>query len=169
MIDANNGKVLYAQDADAARYPASLTKMMTLYMLFEAMRSGRVTRDTPMKVSAYAAARLNEQSRIASFSIGGWDSHARQEGVIANALGQLATALMVLQRDLGPNWDRTTVMALTEFGRTVRQNGSAGTDHGTGGAMLYAGGGVRGGCRAAFRSARDRGAVRCVAAGRPGR
>ena len=64
VIDANNGKVLYAQDADAARYPASLTKMMTLYMLFEAMRSGRVTRDTPMKVSAYAAARPPTKLRL---------------------------------------------------------------------------------------------------------
>lgn len=96
-------------------------------------------------LAAYAAARLNEASRIASFSIGGWDSHARQEQIVTNALSQLAAALLVLQRDLGANWTRTTVMALTEFGRTVRQNGSAGTDHGTGGAMLYAGGAVKGG------------------------
>ena len=96
-------------------------------------------------LAAYTAARLNEQSRIASFSIGGWDSHARQEQIVGNALSQLATALGVLQRDLGRNWGRTTVMALTEFGRTVRQNGSAGTDHGTGGAMIFAGGAVAGG------------------------
>ena len=63
----------------------------------------------------------------------------------ARALTQLADAVLVLKRDLGANWGRTTVMALTEFGRTVRQNGTMGTDHGTGGAMLMAGGAVRGG------------------------
>jgi D-alanyl-D-alanine carboxypeptidase len=64
VIDANNGKVLYSSDADALRYPASLTKMMTLYMLFEAMHSGRVTRDTSMKVSSYAAARPPTKLRL---------------------------------------------------------------------------------------------------------
>ncbi|WP_416355740.1 serine hydrolase [Aureimonas phyllosphaerae] len=57
VIDANNGKVLFSRSADDRRYPASLTKMMTLYMLFDALESGRATLSTPMKVSAYAAAR----------------------------------------------------------------------------------------------------------------
>ncbi|WP_279478525.1 serine hydrolase [Aureimonas sp. SK2] len=57
VIDANNGKVLFARNADDRRYPASLTKMMTLYLLFDALESGRATLSTPMKVSAYAAAR----------------------------------------------------------------------------------------------------------------
>lgn len=97
------------------------------------------------RLAAYSAARLNEEARVASFSISGWDSHKNQKGVLSNALKQLAEAVLTLQRDLGPNWERTTVMALTEFGRTVRQNGTQGTDHGTGGAMLMAGGAVRGG------------------------
>ncbi|MBC8130236.1 MAG: D-alanyl-D-alanine carboxypeptidase, partial [Rhizobiaceae bacterium] len=57
VIDANNGKVLFSKYADETRYPASLTKMMTLYLLFEAVDRGRVSLDTKMKVSAYAAAR----------------------------------------------------------------------------------------------------------------
>lgn len=57
VIDANSGKVLFAKGADEQRYPASLTKMMTLYLLFEALETGRATLSTPMKVSAYAAAR----------------------------------------------------------------------------------------------------------------
>jgi D-alanyl-D-alanine carboxypeptidase len=57
VVDANTGSVLYEVDSGAPRYPASLTKMMTLYMLFEAMESGRVTRDTQIPVSAYAARR----------------------------------------------------------------------------------------------------------------
>ncbi|TNV11400.1 D-alanyl-D-alanine carboxypeptidase family protein [Brucella pecoris] len=57
VIDANTGKTLFASNADAQRYPASLTKMMTLYMLFEAMQAGRMNKDTPIPVSSYAAAR----------------------------------------------------------------------------------------------------------------
>lgn len=55
VIDAESGAVLHQDSADAIRYPASLTKMMTLYMLFEAMERGKMTLDTPMKVSAHAA------------------------------------------------------------------------------------------------------------------
>ena len=64
VIDANNGKVLYSKYADAQRYPASLTKMMTLYMLFEALESGRVSKKTDMKVSSYAAARPPTKLRL---------------------------------------------------------------------------------------------------------
>jgi D-alanyl-D-alanine carboxypeptidase len=55
VVDANTGKTLYSLNADAQRFPASLTKMMTLYMLFEAMASGKVSKSTPIPVSAYAA------------------------------------------------------------------------------------------------------------------
>jgi len=57
IIDANNGKTLYQENANARRYPASLTKMMTLYLLFEAMQNGRIAPETPIPVSEYAAAR----------------------------------------------------------------------------------------------------------------
>lgn len=57
VIDANTGKTLYAQNADEPRYPASLTKMMTLYMLFEAIDSGRVTKQSRIPFSAHAASR----------------------------------------------------------------------------------------------------------------
>ncbi len=57
VIDANTGRPLYEVNGNARRYPASLTKMMTLYLLFEAMQSGRVTPNTPIPVSAYAASR----------------------------------------------------------------------------------------------------------------
>jgi D-alanyl-D-alanine carboxypeptidase len=55
VVDANTGTTLYSLNADAQRFPASLTKMMTLYMLFEAMASGKVSKSTPIPVSAYAA------------------------------------------------------------------------------------------------------------------
>jgi D-alanyl-D-alanine carboxypeptidase len=55
VVDANTGKTLYSSNADAKRYPASLTKMMTLYLLFEAMAAGKVSKSTPIPVSAHAA------------------------------------------------------------------------------------------------------------------
>ncbi|WP_298720898.1 D-alanyl-D-alanine carboxypeptidase [uncultured Oceanisphaera sp.] len=55
VLDADSGEVLHASSADAARYPASLTKMMTLYLLFEAMDKGLMRLDTAMPVSAHAA------------------------------------------------------------------------------------------------------------------
>lgn len=56
VIDADTGAVLHESSADASRYPASLTKMMTLYMLFEAMEQRKMTVDTRMPVSTHAAA-----------------------------------------------------------------------------------------------------------------
>ncbi|MDF1600140.1 D-alanyl-D-alanine carboxypeptidase [Mesorhizobium sp. YIM 152430] len=55
-MDAKTGQVLFSRNGDAQRYPASLTKMMTLYMLFEQMESGRVAKSTPIPISAKAAA-----------------------------------------------------------------------------------------------------------------
>jgi len=57
VYDVNAEKVLYAENADKKRYPASLTKIMTLYIVFEELAAGRLTFSTPMGVSAYAAAR----------------------------------------------------------------------------------------------------------------
>ncbi|WP_319529021.1 serine hydrolase [uncultured Cohaesibacter sp.] len=57
VIDVKSGKVLFSQNANAPRFPASLTKMMTLYMVFERLESGELTLDTPLKVSQYASGR----------------------------------------------------------------------------------------------------------------
>ncbi len=56
VVDAKTGKVLYSADADGRRYPASLTKMMTLYLTFEALAKGRISRNSPVVFSAHAAA-----------------------------------------------------------------------------------------------------------------
>ena len=96
-------------------------------------------------LGAFAASRLNAESRIAAFSLAGWDSHAKQPQVLGRALDRLAAAILALRDGRGPNWARTTVLAMTEFGRTVRENGSGGTDHGTGGALIMSGGAIKGG------------------------
>lgn len=58
VVDAKTGKTLYADHADALRYPASLTKMMTLYLTFEALKSGRISKSTRIPVSRNAAAEV---------------------------------------------------------------------------------------------------------------
>jgi uncharacterized protein (DUF1501 family) len=95
--------------------------------------------------AAYAAGRLNAEARIAAFSIGGWDTHASQPNALKRPLNDLSTALLTLRETLGGTWGQTLVIAMTEFGRTARENGNRGTDHGTGGAAVLAGGALKGG------------------------
>lgn len=97
-------------------------------------------------LAKFTADRLREGTRIAAFSLSGWDTHKAQASSLEKALLRLSRAILQLQKGLGAElWGKTTVLAMTEFGRTVAENGSAGTDHGTGGAMFVAGGAVRGG------------------------
>ncbi|GIT90760.1 hypothetical protein JANAI62_12150 [Jannaschia pagri] len=93
----------------------------------------------------FAAKQLSGSARIAALSIPGWDSHRNQANQLRRPYGRLAAGILRLQADLGPVWDRTTVLAMTEFGRTAAENGTRGTDHGTGGTLVVAGGAVRGG------------------------
>ena len=93
----------------------------------------------------FAAERLRGDTRIAAFSQSGWDTHKGQARGITKPLEQLQRTILRMKEQLRPEvWGKTVVMAMTEFGRTVRENGSAGTDHGTGGVMLVAGGAVKG-------------------------
>ena len=83
--------------------------------------------------------------RIAALEIGGWDTHAGQKQRLQQPLAQLDAGLMALRDGLGPAWRDTVVLVMTEFGRTVRINGTGGTDHGTGTVAFLAGGAVAGG------------------------
>ncbi|MEY8829846.1 DUF1501 domain-containing protein [Sedimentitalea sp. XS_ASV28] len=99
-----------------------------------------------VKVAEFAAEQLRGDTRVASFSINGWDTHRQQSRNIRRALERLSETILTLQSGVGPDiWSKTAIVAMTEFGRTVRLNGTGGTDHGTGGAMLLAGGAIRGG------------------------
>ncbi len=99
-----------------------------------------------VQIAQFAAEKLRGQARVAAFSLSGWDTHQHQSRTLAKALSRLSDVVLTLREDLsGPVWSKTAVIAMTEFGRTVRENGTRGTDHGTGGLMLLAGGAVRGG------------------------
>ncbi len=83
--------------------------------------------------------------RIAAFQLEGWDTHGNQVAGLKTPLSGLDTGLLALKTALGPNWSRTTVLVITEFGRTAAMNGTRGTDHGTATAAFLLGGNVAGG------------------------
>ena len=110
-----------------------------------AMAMGGAKPGAEVALAQFAAGRLRQETRIASFSINGWDTHAAQRVSLTRSLGRLSETILALRDGLGPVWDKTAVLCMTEFGRTAHENGTKGTDHGTGGAMIYAGGALRGG------------------------
>ena len=86
--------------------------------------------------------------QVAFIDFGGWDTHVREgaeQGQLANLLQPLAGGLADLVRGLGAVYNNTTIVVMSEFGRTARENGNGGTDHGHGNAMWLMGGGVPGG------------------------
>jgi uncharacterized protein (DUF1501 family) len=87
-------------------------------------------------------------ARIAVLELPDWDTHASQgaaNGKLALRLSELDKIIAVLQESLGRAWQSTAILIATEFGRTIAANSSGGTNHGTAGCALLAGGAVRGG------------------------
>ena len=87
-------------------------------------------------------------ARIAMCELGGWDTHVNQMaplGPLSTNLAALDRGMAALKTGLGEAWAQTVVLVVSEFGRTVAQNGTQGTDHGVGGVAFLAGGAVRGG------------------------
>lgn len=86
--------------------------------------------------------------KIAFLALGGWDTHINQgsvAGQLPNRLKALGETLSTFAQALGPTYSDTVILVMSEFGRTVHENGNTGTDHGHGNAMWVMGGNVRGG------------------------
>ena len=104
-----------------------------------------------MRKAAEGAARLmavDEGPRVGALAFDGWDTHANEGGAtgrLAQLLGGLDGAFAAFESELGPRWNDTVIVAITEFGRTARINGTVGTDHGTGTVAFLAGGALAGG------------------------
>jgi uncharacterized protein (DUF1501 family) len=113
----------------------------------EPMARGNARRGgvTPLMQAAAKILRQDGGPNIAAVEFSGWDTHANQGlagGALDRLLGQLAEGLLAFRTDMGPAWSTTTVVVMTEFGRTARSNGTRGTDHGTAGAGFLIGPGV---------------------------
>jgi uncharacterized protein (DUF1501 family) len=118
-----------ADEMNAANRNAINTKGFEL----EAERMGRLMRD---------------KYRVAFIDIGGWDTHVGEgaaQGALATNLGSLGRGLQVFSQSLGAEWDNTVVAVISEFGRTFRENGNHGTDHGHGTVYWILGGSISGG------------------------
>ena len=92
--------------------------------------------------------KANVGLQVAFADVTGWDTHVNQgasEGQLAARLADLGLALAAFSRDVGEGMRDVVVLTMSEFGRTIRENGSQGTDHGHATAMLVLGGPVRGG------------------------
>jgi len=82
---------------------------------------------------------------VGFLDIGGWDTHANQQGQLNQRLREYGEGLSAFYHDLGDRMRNVVVLTMTEFGRTIKQNGSGGTDHGHASALFVMGGPVKGG------------------------
>ena len=135
--------VLYRADAALhGRFEAALQQQDLVGE--EPMARGNARRGGIMPLMQ-AAARILRQAQgpnIAAMEFSGWDTHANQGtagGALDRLLGQLGEGLVAFRTDMGAAWQTTTVVVMTEFGRTARPNGTRGTDHGTAGAGFVLG------------------------------
>ncbi len=86
--------------------------------------------------------------QVAFADIGGWDHHVNEgstQGQIANVLGEFSQSISALWTDLGDLAEDTVIVTMSEFGRTAKENGNRGTDHGHANVMFVLGGPVKGG------------------------
>lgn len=88
---------------------------------------------------------MRERYPIGFVDIGGWDTHINEgaaQGTLANNLADLGRGLTGFAQEMGPAWKQTVVLVVSEFGRTLRENGTRGTDHGHGSVYWVLGGGL---------------------------
>ncbi len=125
----------------------ALTAADALRRIAQPARTGYPDEDFARRCAdAAAVVKADIGVELIEVDLDGWDTHQYQGGVqgpFADKCGALAGGLSAMLTDLDGHLDRVTVLVMTEFGRTVAINGTAGTDHGWGGCMLVAGGGVR--------------------------
>jgi len=135
--------VLYRSDsALQGRFEAALQQQNLVGE--EPMSGGNARRGgvTPLMQAAARILRQEQGPNIAAMEFSGWDTHANQGmagGPLDRLLGQLAEGLVAFRTEMGAAWRTTTIVVMTEFGRTARPNGTRGTDHGTAGAGFILG------------------------------
>ncbi|MFT8461900.1 DUF1501 domain-containing protein [Acetobacter persici] len=91
---------------------------------------------------------MRDRFSLGFVDVGGWDTHVNQgtaTGYLADRIGELGRGLAGFSEEIGPQWHNTVVVVVSEFGRTFRENGDKGTDHGHGSVYWVLGGGIKGG------------------------
>ena len=138
---------LMARVAELYRDDAVLRQAFAQSVTQLGMAAGGVSDNSMVSLARQAGTFLAAPTgpRVAWLETDGWDTHTQQTGRLARQLAGLDSGLAALRESLGVQWARTTVLVMTEFGRSAAFNGSGGTDHGTGGVAFLAGGAVAGG------------------------
>lgn len=137
--------LLYRADEQLHERFEAAIQMQEIAPDMESMRGGRgAPRGQVGPIMTAAARFLREPGgpNVATLEFSGWDTHANQGmqgGQLDRLLGQLAEGVMTFRDAMGTEWADTTVVIMTEFGRTARPNGTSGTDHGTAGAGFVIG------------------------------
>jgi uncharacterized protein (DUF1501 family) len=154
---SNGFESMYASAVDTVLHGTARESFDALGMLDKvrdskyAPANGAVYAQTPFGKNLRQIAQLikaNVGVQIAFAEVDGWDTHANQgnaKGVLATRLGGFAQSLAALHQDLGDRMADVVVVTMSEFGRTVHQNGNRGTDHGHGTCFFAMGGSIKGG------------------------
>lgn len=139
----------FARSRAAELYASQYDGVLDLVTLLRKLPAARGTYPrNPLGDSLSQIARIIRGDvglELAFAEVEGWDTHAGQNNVLANNLRGFSDAIAAFANDLGSRMADVTVVTTSEFGRTVRENGNRGTDHGHGTVMLTMGGGVKGG------------------------
>jgi uncharacterized protein (DUF1501 family) len=173
-VAINNLNDFKVSDADGATtfesmYASTLDKMLSgmgreTFDAVKLMQSIQAQPYTPAAGAKYPAGRLGQSLmqiarlikadvglEVAFADMGGWDTHVNEvaqtpgAGQLANLLGNFGQALAAFHQDLGDRMEDVAVVTMSEFGRTARENGNRGTDHGHANVMFAFGAGIRGG------------------------
>ncbi|HKY23107.1 MAG TPA: DUF1501 domain-containing protein [Vicinamibacterales bacterium] len=145
VSDEYLGRLAVLYRTDAALYGRFESAMQQQDLVGEEPMAGGGARRGGITPLLQAAARILKQEdgpNIAAVEFSGWDTHANQGlagGALDRLLGQLAEGLVAFRTEMAGAWSNTTVVVMTEFGRTARPNGTRGTDHGTAGAGFVLG------------------------------
>jgi uncharacterized protein (DUF1501 family) len=140
------GTPLAAATADGLALPATISDDLRNEMI-KASGGAPSARSFATETRRIATL-MRDQYRLGFVDVGGWDTHVNQgstSGGLANNLRNLGEGLVAYADALGDQWNDTTVVVLSEFGRTFRENGDKGTDHGHGTVHWVLGGKVNGG------------------------
>lgn len=154
-IDARQAKLIAAMYRDSSLRPAVEEGFRVREAVYQSISDHAAQADrgavSPkgFELSARRIGRLMRDGFNLGFvDVGGWDTHVNQgaaSGYLADRLAELGRGLAGFAEEVGPGWGDTVVVVLSEFGRTFRENGNRGTDHGHGSVYWVLGGGVRGG------------------------
>jgi uncharacterized protein (DUF1501 family) len=150
-------EAMYAQSVDAVLHGTGNETFEAVKML----RAADPAKYTPAPGANYPRGRFADSLRqvaqlvkanlgveVAFADIGGWDHHVNEgslQGQIANITGEFSQSIAALWTDLGDLAEETVIVTMSEFGRTARENGNRGTDHGHANVMFVLGGAVKGG------------------------